>query len=76
MPKSAVHKMLRNPLYYGEFRSGRKMYRGIHEPLISQDLFDQVQDVLKEKGRRNIRQQKHHWAFQGLLFLWRIAVVP
>jgi site-specific DNA recombinase len=26
-----------------------------------------VQEVLTEKGQRRTRQQKHRWAFQGLL---------
>ena len=67
VPKSVVHKILKNPTYYGEFRWAGKTYRGIHEPLISRELFDRVQDVLGEKGRRNTKQQKHSWAFQGLL---------
>lgn len=67
VPKSVVHKILKNPLYYGEFRWAGKMYKGIHEPLISWDLFDRVQEVMAEKGRRKTGQQKHNWAFQGLL---------
>ena len=65
--KSVVHKMLKNPLYYGVFCWNGKMYRGVHEPLISKELFDRVQDVLEEKGRRKTGVQKHNWAFQGLL---------
>ena len=44
-----------------------KRYHGLHEPLITQDLFDCVQAVLTEKGQRPTGQQKHAWAFQGLL---------
>jgi len=65
--KSVVHKILKNPLYFGEFRWAGKMYKGIHEPLISRELFDRVQEVMAEKGRRKTGQQKHNWAFQGLL---------
>ena len=67
VPKSVVHKILKNPIYYGEFRWAGKLYQGIHEPLISKELFEQVQEVMCEKGRRRTRQQKHSWAFQGLL---------
>ncbi len=67
VPKSVVHKILKNPLYYGEFRWAGKIYKGIHEPLISRELFDRVQEVMAEKGRRKTGQQKHNWAFQGLL---------
>jgi site-specific DNA recombinase len=67
IPKSVVHKVLKNPLYHGEFRWAGKSYRGIHEPLISRELFERVQQVMVEKGRRKTGQQKHNWAFQGLL---------
>jgi hypothetical protein len=67
IPKSVVHKTLKNPLYYGDFRWAGKKYRGIHEPLVSRELFERVQEVMDEKGRRKTGQQKHSWAFQGLL---------
>ena len=38
--KSVVHKILKNPIYYGAFRWAGKIYEGIHEPLISRELFD------------------------------------
>ena len=52
IPKSVVHKILKNPLYYGEFRWAGKIYRGSHEPLVSRELFIRVQEVMSEKGRR------------------------
>jgi site-specific DNA recombinase len=65
--KSSIHKILTNPMYCGGFWWAGKYYRGIHEPIVSQDLFDRVQEMLDEKGRRRTRQQKHLWAFHGLL---------
>ena len=65
--KSVIHKILRNPIYYGNFTWAGRRYHGTHEPLISRELFDRVQTVMTEKGRRRTRQQKHKWAFQGLL---------
>jgi site-specific DNA recombinase len=65
--KSIVHKILTNPIHYGEFDWDGKRYQGIHEPIISKELYERVQEVLREKGRRRSRQQKHHWAFQGLV---------
>jgi hypothetical protein len=67
IPKSVIHKIPKNPLYYGEFRWAGKLYQGTHEPLISGELFDRVQVVMREKGRRKTGQQKHNRAFQGLL---------
>jgi len=67
IPKSVIHKILTNPIYYGDFRWDGKHYRGTHEPIVTKELFDRVQEVLVEKGRRRTRQQKHQWAFQGLV---------
>ena len=66
--KSTVHKILTNPIYHGEFDWAGKHYRGIHEPLITQELFDRVQDALTEKGHSRRRPHTHNWAFQGLVF--------
>jgi site-specific DNA recombinase len=67
VPKSSIHKILTNPMYCGAFLWAGKYYRGVHEPIVSQDLFDRVQEMLDEKGRRRTRQQTHTWAFHGLL---------
>ncbi|MCK5680182.1 recombinase family protein, partial [bacterium] len=67
VPKSVINKILKNPIYYGSFRWTGGLYRGTHEPLISKELFDRVQEVMTEKGRRRTRHQKHDWAFRGLL---------
>jgi site-specific DNA recombinase len=65
--RSNIHNMLKTTLYYGEFLWKGKIYKGAYEPLISRELFDRVQYVLGEKGLRRTRQQKHNWAFQGLV---------
>jgi DNA invertase Pin-like site-specific DNA recombinase len=65
--KSIVHKILTNPIYYGDFDWAGRRYRGNHEPIVSKEIFDRVQQVLAEKGRRRTRQQKHKWIFQGLV---------
>ncbi len=67
IPKSVLHELLKNPIYYGEFRWKGKLYHGIHEPLVSKDLFERVQDIMEEKGQHRSQQKKHHWAFQGMI---------
>src|SRR3990167_1049134 len=47
---SLIYLMLRNPFYYGQFKfptTSDIWYQGKHTPLISKDLFDQVQKQLK-----------------------------
>ncbi|MBK8204979.1 MAG: recombinase family protein [Bdellovibrionales bacterium] len=65
--KSVIYTTLTNPIYYGEFLFRGEQYKGSHEPLISRDLFDQVQSVLKIRGKNKTKIQKHNWAFQGLI---------
>jgi site-specific DNA recombinase len=67
IPKSVIHKILKNPIYYGDFLWKKKLYRGTQEPIITKELYDRVQGVMVKKGKRRTRQQKHTWAFQGML---------
>ena len=66
--KSAVHKILTNPIYHGEFDWVGKRYKGLHEPIISPELFDRVQEILTDKGHCRRRPHTYEWAFQGLVF--------
>src|SRR6266498_4722370 len=67
VPRSSIHKILTNPVYCGDSYWAGKRHQGIHEPIVSQDLFDRVQEMLDGKGCRRTWQQKHTWAFQGLV---------
>lgn len=63
MSRSKTHVLLTDPFYYGEFRWKGRVYPGEHEPLISKDLWDKVQELLKERnsGKKPARGQ----LFQG-----------
>lgn len=63
--KGGIHRILNNPIYYGEFIWKGKRYIGDHEPLISKVLFDQVQEVF-HKANHPI-ETKRKLAFAGLL---------
>ena len=43
---SAIHRMLRSPVYAGVVRWKGAEHEGIHQPLISREVFDRVQSVL------------------------------
>lgn len=48
--RQSFHNLLRNELYAGWVSvTGEMRVRGVHEPLISQELFDAVQEVITEK---------------------------
>ena len=49
--KDRINFILHNPFYYGHFRYLGETYEGHHQPVITKQLFDQVQVVLSERGR-------------------------
>ena len=64
---SNVYRILQNHFYYGTFeypRTSGKWYQGKHEPLITKELFDKVQEQLK---RDNIIRQSKEFAFTKLM---------
>lgn len=65
--KTTIHKILTNPIYHGIFRWKGKEYPGNHEPLISKELFDQVQEQLQDNCNTKTTKQRRTWAFQGLV---------
>jgi site-specific DNA recombinase len=65
LSKSHVEKLLKNPFYTGNFYWDGTLYLGTHEPLISRNLFDQVQAVFH--GHNQPKYKKREFAFGGLL---------
>lgn len=60
--KSNIWCMLRNPIYYGKIlipaykNEERMIVPGLHEGLISEELFNEVQDVLDGRKRKIVSQ--------------------
>jgi len=50
--KAHLQSILRNPVYIGKFRYSGKIYQGVHQPLISEELFNHVQPFFKDKTRK------------------------
>ena len=63
---SSVQRMLQNSIYYGVFSFNGEVYDGTHEPIISKKLFDSVQQVMSNRGKKQ-RKRKHEFAFSGLM---------
>ncbi len=63
--KSHIHRILNNPFYYGMFYWAGELKKGIHTPLISKELFDKVQEVLRQYNKP--QYTKRQFAFSGLL---------
>lgn len=63
--KSKICKIIQDPFYYGVMYVHGEHYSGNHEPIISKDLFDKVQDVITGKNRS--RYQKHFYPLRGFM---------
>ena len=64
---STVHEMLSSPYYAGIVTYQGKQYPGRHERLVSQELFDQVQAVLKAHRHSGERDRKHQHYLKGTI---------
>ena len=64
---SAVHSILRNRLYTGQFEWNGKLIQGTHEPLVAVELWERVQGVLVGRFAKKHRRMTHDFAFSGLI---------
>ena len=67
LKRDRISFILSNPYYTGFFRYAKELYEGKHQPVISQKIFDQVQDILKQKGRPHHQTKNEPQAFCGML---------
>lgn len=65
--RSKIHTMLQDPFFYGQIHWLDKIYGGKQEPIISKELFDKVQTILRRKTK-NPKYQKHFPLFRGKIF--------
>ena len=48
---SNIQRILSKPFYYGLAKFNGKFFEGTHEPIITKRLFDEVQEVMRKRGR-------------------------
>jgi len=65
MAKGYLERLLKNPFCMGQFRWQGKIYQGTHTPLVSPQIFQEVQAMFR--GRNKPKYRKHEFAFRGLL---------
>ena len=63
--KTNISHILRNVIYIGKVLHNGEIYQGIHEPIISEEIFALAQKIHKEK-RKNFRVYKN-FLFGGLI---------
>lgn len=67
VPVSTVNAILRNRLYCGQFEWNGKLYQGSHEPIVSVELWERVQDVMDGRLAKKHRRMTRDFAFSGLI---------
>lgn len=65
--KAAIQQILRNPIYRGNVVWSGKTFQGIHEPLVSRELWNAVQDTLEGRRLQSGRRRKHNYPFARLI---------
>lgn len=65
---SKLHQMLHNPYYTGMVTYKGEIFPGRHEALVSQALFDRVQEVLALRSQPSHRDRIHSHYLKGMLF--------
>ena len=63
--KTIIAYLLRNPVYIGKIKHNNQIYNGIHEAIISEEIFALAQKIHKEK-QKNFRVYKN-FLFGGLI---------
>lgn len=62
---SMMYQMLRSPFYCGQIVWGGRSYPGRHEPVITADEFDHVQQLLGGEPKR--RPSRYEFAYTGFI---------
>lgn len=66
--KNPIYSLLRNPFYLGKIIWKDQTYNGNHKPLINQETFDKVQNILTERGGKGCRERKHYFLLRGYAY--------
>lgn len=68
--RGALYAILQNPIYIGKIRHKDKIYEGQHEAIIPKELWNEVQELLKngDNTTRGISKPQQTNLLQGILF--------
>lgn len=64
---SLLHQILRRRLYMGDFDWDGNTYHGTHEPLVTGECWERVQELLNARAESKTRKVKHDFAYQGIV---------
>ena len=67
IPITTLHKILRKRIYMGEFDYAGTTYQGNHEPLVTREIWERVQEILDGRHAKKHRKVTHDFAFSGMV---------
>jgi DNA invertase Pin-like site-specific DNA recombinase len=67
IPVTTLHKTLRKRIYMGEFDYGGQRYQGNHEPLVTREVWDRVQEILDGRHAKKHRKVTHDFVYSGMV---------
>jgi site-specific DNA recombinase len=65
LTKGTLHKFLTNVAFTGRVRHKLGVYQGEHQGIVEQDLFDRVQEILREQGPGQSGPRRRHTTLLG-----------
>jgi len=67
LPPSSIHRVLKNRIYYGEFKWAGMIYHGKHKPIVTRHLWQKVQDRFENRNTAKFRKSKNDFAYSRLI---------
>src|SRR3989338_6326795 len=65
LSKSHLHNILKSPTYFGYFYHNEELFEGTYEPLITKQLYDDVQEALTRRSKPKVKVWEH--TYNGLI---------
>ena len=66
LAKATIQRMLTNVAYIGLIKHDNDIHEGNYQPILSRQLFEAVQNKLKERARPRKSKKRHDFPFVGL----------
>ena len=67
LSRSYIHRFLKDPYYTGVVTYKGEIFAGRHEPIIPQELFDRVQEVMSDRSGSGTKERTHLHYLRGLM---------
>jgi len=64
---TTLQKILRKRIYTGDFDYGGAIYKGSHEPLVTHEVWNRVQEILDGRHANKHRKVTHDFVYSGMV---------